>query len=153
MKMPRTKKSKGPLPLEDLPGARRMALVRLMARYNIDLDEAYEKLAVLADQNSRIFDEAVKKRAESLYKSRAMTQMNAARVSINKKANAKLQSRYDEGYDDGYVKGRDEHAIYYYCNECQKPLYIQPNSEAHQAVVDAMYERGWGHADCHNKKH
>ena len=151
--MPRPKKEKSPLPLEDLPETLRMAVVRLMAKYNIDLDEAYMKLAVLADQNSRIFEEVVNKKAESLYKSRVMTQMNAARVSINKTANTKLQQKYTDGYNDGYIKSREDHAIYYYCNVCQKPMYIQPNSDVHQAVVNAMCKQGWGHADCHNKKH
>ena len=150
--MPRQKAKKGPPPIEDLPASLRMSLVRLMAKYNIDLDMAYEKIAVLADQNSRIFDETVEKTAESLYKSRVMTQMNAARASINRSANAKLQSKYDEGYKEGYTRAKNDYSIYYYCNVCKKPMYITPNGVEHQAVVKAMYERGWGHANCHNKK-
>ena len=80
-----------------------------------------------------------------------MTQMNAARASINRSANSRLNDRYSEGYKDGYAKGKDDNAIYYYCNVCGKPIYVQPNSKAHQAVTDAMFEIGWGHQSCHEK--
>ncbi len=149
--MGRPKAIKGPPPLEDLPEPLRRAIVRLMAKYNLDTVEAYGKLAVLADQNSREFDAAVKKKAERLYKSRLMTQMNSARVSINRTANARLDEKYREGVNDGYAQGKNEHAIYYCCKVCGKPVYLTPNSDAHQAVVDAMHKLGWGHKACHEK--
>jgi len=123
-----------------------------MVKYNLDIEAAYEKLAILSDINSREFDESIKKHAESLYKSRLMTQMNAARVSINRKANAQIMATYDQGYEDGYAKGKEDHQIYYYCVVCGKPLYITPNSKDHQAVVDYMHEHKWGHQSCHDKK-
>ena len=129
-----------------------MAVVRLMAKYGLDVEAAYEKLAILSDTNSREFDEAVRKRSESLYKSRLFGQMNAARASINSSANAQLKANYDRGYGDGYAKGKEDHQIYFYCNVCSKPVYIAPNSNAHQAVVDLMNEKGWGHQACHDKK-
>jgi hypothetical protein len=150
--MPRKKSEKGPPPIEDLPESLRKAFVRLMAKYNLDIVEAYEKLAVLADINSREFDAAVDKKANSVYKSRLMTQMNAARVSINRSANSRLNEKYSEGYNDGYAEGKNDNAIYYYCDVCQKPLYVQPNTEAHQAVVTAMHKLGWGHQSCHEKR-
>jgi hypothetical protein len=65
--MPRKKSEKGPPHIEDLPESLRKALVRLMAKYNLDIEEAYEKLAVLADINSREFDAAVDKKSNSFY--------------------------------------------------------------------------------------
>jgi len=150
VKMPRTKADKGPPPLEDLPESLRMATVKLMAKYGLDFEAAYEKLAILSDTNSREFDDAVKKRSESLYKSRLMGQMNSARASINNTANAQLKANYDRGYGDGYAKGKGDHQIYFYCNVCGKPVYITPNSNSHQAVVDLMHEKGWGHQACHD---
>ena len=129
-----------------------MAVVRLMAKYGLDVEAAYEKLAILSDTNSREFDEAVRKRSESLYKSRLFSQMNAARTSINSSANAQLKAHYDRGYGDGYAKGKEDHQIYFYYNVCGKHVYIAPNSNAHQAVVDLMNEKGWGHQACHDKK-
>ena len=61
--MPRKKSEKGPPPIEDLPESLRKALVRLMAKYNLDIAEAYEKLAAISDSNSRKFDEAVDKKS------------------------------------------------------------------------------------------
>ncbi len=150
--MPRTKAKKGPPLLEDLPEPLRKALVRIMVKYNLDIEDAYDKLAVLADSNSPKFDAAVKKESNRLYKSRLMTQMNAARVSINRTANARLAGKYTEGYDDGYAQSKNDHAIYYYCAVCEKPLYITPNSESHQAVVTLMHKGGWGHQSCHEKR-
>ena len=129
-----------------------MAVVRLMAKYGLDVEAAYEKLAILSDINSREFDEAVRKRSESLYKSRLMGQMNAARASINGSANAQLKANYDRGYGDGYAKGKEDHQIYYYCNVCEKPIYIAPNSQEHHVVVNIMYEKRWGHQACHGKE-
>ena len=150
--MPRTKTEKGPPPIEDLPESLRKALVRLMAKYNLDIAEAYEKLAAISDINSREYDAAVDMKAESLYKSRLMSQMNAARASINRSANSKLNDKYSEGYTDGYAKGKDDNAIHYFCAVCGKPIYVQPNTEAHQAVVNALQKLGWGHQSCHDKK-
>lgn len=150
--MARTKSDKGPPSLEELPESLRRAVVKIMVKYSLDVEAAYEKLAVLSDTNSREFDDAVSKRSESLYKSRLMRQMNAARASINGSATAQLKVNYDHGYNDGYAKGKEDHQIYYYCVVCGKPVYIAPNSNAHQAVVDLMNEKGWGHQACHDKK-
>ena len=149
--MPKTKKEKGPPPLEDLPRKLRLATVRVMVKYNLDVEEAYEKIAVLADTNSRIYDEDVEKRSESKYKSRLFKQMNSARGSIQRTANSKLNAKYKEGYEAGYQKGKNDNAVYYYCNVCKKHIYITPNDNAHQAVVDLMYENRWGHTECHDK--
>lgn len=150
--MTRKKSEKGPPPLEDLPANLRKAVVRIMVKYNLDIEDALEKLAILSDINSREFNDAVKKRAESLYKSRLMTQMNAARVSLNRKANAQLIAHYDRGYKDGHAQGKEDNAIYYYCSICGKPIYVTPNRKGHQAVVNYMHEHGWGHQSCHDKK-
>jgi len=128
-----------------------MAIVRLMSKYGLDVDAAYEKLAVLADANSRTFDEARNAAAESLYKRRLMQQMNAARASINNSANARLNAEYNRGDSDGYARGKADHQVYYYCKICGKMIYLTPNSEAHQAMVNYMYEHGWGHKACHEK--
>jgi hypothetical protein len=150
--MPRPKKEKGPPALEDLPKNLRMAIVKIMVKYNLDVPEALDKAAVLLDPGSRLFDEAVDKKAESKYKSRYFKQMNSARASINRSANARLDKKYMEGFDDGFEQGKNDHTIHYYCKVCERPIYIIPNSNSHQAIIRLMGQEGWGHGDCHNKK-
>ena len=148
--MARRKTEKELPPIESLPEPLRKTFVKILARYNCSIEEGYEKLATLADQNSRLFDEAVKREAHRLYKSGLMTQMNAARASIYRSAEAKFQAEITQIREESYNQGKIDNAIYYYCKVCQKPMYIKPNSKEHQAVVDAMYKLGWGHNNCHN---
>ncbi len=150
--MPKNSPENSRPPLEALPEKLRMSVVRVMAKYGLDIDAAYEKLAVLADANSSIFDEAVKAAGESLYKRRLMQQMNTARASINNAANARLSAEYGRGHGDGYAKGKADHQVYYYCKVCDKIIYVEPNGEDHKAMVQYMYDHGWGHAACHGNQ-
>jgi hypothetical protein len=149
--MPRQKKDSGPPPLESLPINLRKAVVGVMVKYDLDIDEAYEKIAVLADRNSPLYDKDVEKSAERKYKSRYLKGMNAARATINRTANTRLDDKYSEGYEAGYAKGKNDNAIYFYCFNCKKIIYIHPNSNAHQAVVNYMNQNRWGHTECINK--
>jgi hypothetical protein len=57
------------------------------------------------------------------------------------------------GFDRGLEEGEKRFAIHYYCSICGKydPIVL-PGSKDHQAVVDALHEKGWGHSECHRKK-
>jgi len=123
-----------------------------MADNYIDVEAAFDKAAVLLDINGKAFKDAKSKEAQTLYKSRHMKEMNNARNTIQRKANAKISEQYQEAYDVGYLQGNQDNAIYYYCNICSKAIYIVPNSESHQAVVNCMHEKGWGHRECHEKQ-
>jgi len=112
---------------------------------------AREKAAVLIDMNSKGFKEAVSKEAQTKYKSRFMKEMNNARTTIKRKANRDISNQYQEAYDAGYLQGKEDNAIYYYCNVCGKMIYVTPGDAQHQAIVDCMHEKGWGHGDCHMK--
>jgi predicted transcriptional regulator len=72
-----------------------------------------------------------------------------------------VQSAHDTGWDEGraigieqgkkwgYAEAKQEWLIYYYCNICKDKIEIRPNTPVHQAIVDALYERNWGHSRCH----
>jgi hypothetical protein len=149
---PRPRKEKGPPPLEDLPSPLRMAIVKLMAKDNLDINEAYEKAANLIDINSPEFDKAVKKEGLRLYKQKFMREVNTARTTIKYNQDSKLAQERREGFDEGYAKGRDDHLVYYYCNVCRKRMDIYPNSAEHHKLVKYMYDHGWGHSSCHEKQ-
>jgi hypothetical protein len=57
---------------------------------------------------------------------------------------------HNEGVQEGYEKGKKAFAIHYYCDVCDSyDLVVEPNSKAHQVVVDALKLKGWGHTTCH----
>jgi len=149
---PRPSKEPGPPPLESLPSRLRMAIVKLMAKDNLDVEEAYDKAANLIDSNGRLFEESVEKEAQRLYKSRLMREVNAARVTIQTKADDRVRGSYNEWYNDGYLKGKADHQIYYFCSICKKRMDIALGGDDHKALIQYMYDHGWGHNECHQKQ-
>ena len=55
----------------------------------------------------------------------------------------------ETAWGEGYDQAVEESAIWYYCNVCRKRIYIEPNDNAHKAIIGYMKEQGWGHAKCH----
>jgi hypothetical protein len=150
--MPRKKAEKEHPSIEDLPEPLRKCFVKLLAKYNLSVKEGYEKLATLANSNSRIFDEKVKKEAERRYKSRLMSQINIARATIQKKADQEIMESYEYMFNEGFECAKNDFRIHYFCCHCGKPIYLTPGSEAHQSMITYMREHGWGHQACHNKQ-
>ena len=58
--------------------------------------------------------------------------------------------RYRE-WEEGYNDGVEEYQIWYYCAVCGKRMDMEPNTDAHKAIIRFMKEHGWGHASCHEK--
>jgi hypothetical protein len=58
--------------------------------------------------------------------------------------------RYRE-WEEGYNDGVEEYQIWYYCAVCRKRMDMEPNTDAHKAMIGFMKEHGWGHASCHEK--
>ncbi|UCH72481.1 MAG: hypothetical protein JSW62_02735 [Thermoplasmatales archaeon] len=59
---------------------------------------------------------------------------------------------YDHGHDDGYEKAKKEFRLWHFCYICRKSIDIQPNSDAHKAIIEFMDLTRWGHFNCHNKQ-
>ena len=51
----------------------------------------------------------------------------------------------------GYQKGKQDYGIVFSCKVCSKWEYIPPNSNCHEAVVEFLKEKGWGHEECHKQ--
>jgi len=147
---PRIKKSTPAL--EDFPKSLRMAIARVMARFNLDYPEALERAAQLIDINGRVFEEEVEREAERKYKSRFMTQLNKARGTIEKNVQGKIDAGYQRGYNEGTSKGKKDYGVWFNCKVCNQPIYILPNSEPHRLVSEFLRSRGWGHSSCHEKR-
>ena len=146
------RKKKDTPSLEDLPKSLRMAIVRLMAKYNLDYPEALEKAALLLDINSRAFDEEVKKEANRMYKSQFMIQLNKARATIERDCKSRIEAALHNGYNQGYNKAKEDYGVWYNCKVCNEPIYIRPNSEPHRRVNEFLRSQGWGHTACHEKR-
>ena len=144
---PRKKNERSIPALEDLPKALRMAIVRLMAKRNIDYEEALEHAALLLDINNRIFDEEVKKEANRTYKRKFMTEINKARSTIQRDADTRIAYAREKIFQDA----RKQYEIYYYCCICKEKITVVPNSPSHHAIVKHMNENRWGHSSCHEK--
>jgi hypothetical protein len=149
--MPRKKAEKGPPPLEDLPKSLRKTVVQIMAHFDLDIEAAYEKLAVLSRTNIKLYEDDVRKDGERRYKKRFMSQMNRARSTFQKQTNAKLLAHVEEGVKIGREEAIAEYKIHYYCSICNKPIDMLPNSNGHQAMIQYMRKNGWGHQACHSK--
>ena len=146
------KKKKEIPALEDFPRPLRMAVARVMAKYNLDYPEALERAALLIDSNSRVFEKEKNREAEKRYKSRFMTQLNKARTTIIVDYEGKVEGAYWDGYQAGQTKGKNEYGIWYNCSVCNEPIYLKPNSEPHRLVNEFLRSQKWGHASCHDKR-
>ena len=146
-----TRRKKSTPALEDFPKPLRMAIARVMARFDLDYPEALERAALLLDSNSRVFEEAVDREAERRYKSRFMTQLNKARATIVVEYEGRVEDSYLKGYNEGTSKGKKDYGVWYNCIVCNKPIYITPDSESHRLVSEFLRSRRWGHLSCHEK--
>jgi hypothetical protein len=135
--------------LEKLPRSLRKAMVNLMSREDLELEQAYERAATLLDTNSEAFDKAVKSKSNALYKSRHMTELNRTRGTLEKGASLRASSEHKRGYQEGFNQGKLQYEVAYRCKICEKPITIIPMSESHEAVVQLMHDAGWGHKACH----
>jgi hypothetical protein len=147
---PRTKKSTPAL--EDFPKPLRMAIARVMAKFDMDYPEALERAAQLLDINSKIFEEEVEREAERRYKRRFMTQLNKARGTIEKNCERRVNAAFQDGFDGGFDEAKKEYGVWYNCIVCSQPIYIAPNSEAHRRVNAFLRSQRWGHSSCHEKR-
>ena len=146
------KKKKSIPSLEDFPKFLRMAIARVMAKFNLDYPEALERAALLMDINSGVFTEAVNREAEKRFKSRLMTQLNKARATIIVDYEGKVEGAYWDGNHAGKTKAKKEYGVWYNCSVCNKAIYISPNSEPHRRVNEFLRSQGWGHSECHKKR-
>lgn len=63
-----------------------------------------------------------------------------------------LERGKKEGYAEGaefiYEKTKDQNKLWHYCAVCGEPIFIIPNSPAHQFIIDMMRFKGWKHLGC-----
>jgi len=61
------------------------------------------------------------------------------RVTWHKKGYSQGYERGNEdGYKKGYDRGMNDWAIWVYCYNCLKPIYIKPNTKDHEITKEQM---------------
>jgi flagellar biosynthesis/type III secretory pathway protein FliH len=45
-------------------------------------------------------------------------------------------TKYNEGYNKGLQDGTNQWAIWVTCYHCKKPVFIEPNSDAHKEIIE-----------------
>jgi hypothetical protein len=136
---------------EEMPRVLRQCIVRLMAEKDLDWTPACEAAAILLDGNGKAFKNELQSRANDLYKSRFMSEMNKARGTMKNEAQLETIKSYNKGWSEGFAAGKTKYEIAYRCSICDKPMTMVPMGEDHKAMVQLMFDKGWGHKACHEK--
>ncbi len=71
-------------------------------------------------------------------------------VKIAKEKEARDQG-YKEGYEKGYAKAKSIYGLTFLCRGCREPIEVTDDNTKN-AIRKYMFEHGWGHADCVNRR-
>ena len=117
------------------------AIIRVQADEGLSWEASCEKVAELAGTGSERFRKRVEEEARRLHNSELMEQLNKARGTVR-----------TSGYNAGYDEASKAHHLWYYCAVCGEGIWLEPNSEAHKALIQYMKDHGWGHQKCHEER-
>ncbi len=71
-------------------------------------------------------------------------------VKVAKEKEARDQG-YKEGYEKGYAKAKSIYCFTFLCRVCREPIEVTDDNTK-KAIEKYMFEHGWGHADCVNRR-
>ena len=143
-------RKKGKTVKRSIPWPLHIAVVRLQGSEELEYDEACLRAAVLIEEGSEKYKEAVKVEANRMYKSRFLGEMNKAK-------NTWIQKGYDDGFRKGksvgYESAREAYQVRYPCSKCGGDLILKPDGKDTEAAIEFLKSQGWGHSQCiENKK-
>jgi len=72
-------------------------------------------------------------------------------VKVGKEKEARRQG-YEEGFEKGYEEAQALYKVTFPCSVCGKAIEVTAKATK-EAIKGYMRERGWGHADCINRRH
>lgn len=128
-----------------IPWSLHMAIVRLQGTEELEYEEACAHAAMLIEEGSEKYEEAVKAEAYRLYKSRFLGEQNKARNTWHQKG-------YDEGFGEGKKAGidvgREAYQIKYPCSKCGGDLILRPGNKDTESAIEFLKSQGWGHSQC-----
>jgi flagellar biosynthesis/type III secretory pathway protein FliH len=59
---------------------------------------------------------------------------------------------YNDGYDEGNDKGKEDWRIWFFCSICGEMMFVDPDSDSHNAIIKYTKKSGWGHSKCYKKQ-
>lgn len=112
------------------------AIVALRARENLSFDEACKRIAIRSDPNSKLFEEAVDKKAQELGKSTFMKQLNSSRATIQKNEADTVRNNEDN--------------FHVPCSKCGKPMSFSNRDSNWSTIKPVLYAafKTWSHTTC-----
>lgn len=127
-----------------IPRQLEMAIRKLQVAENLGWDEACVKAATLVDINSDRFQTLIEKKAQSLSKSRFLTQLNKGRATI-----ARYSKRH--GYLEGLESAKSIERFTIPCSKCGGPMEFQNNQNNWTSDVKPTLCKAfetWSHVTC-----
>ena len=137
--------------IEELPESLRKAIVNLMAKENLDKNAAYDRAATLIDSNSDAFEKQVQSRANNVYKSRFMTEINKTRAAWKKELDKVSNKRYLEGIEGGMdFQRKEEHSWHIPCAICGQDMFFSSMDQNFDEVYELLKQTfgNWHHVKC-----
>jgi hypothetical protein len=138
-------RKKGKTVKRSIPWPLHIAVVRLQGSEELEYDEACLRAAVLIEEGSEKYKEALKAEANRMYKSRFLGEQNKAK-------NTWIQRGYDNGFGDGKKAGidvsRESYQIKYPCSKCGSDLILRPGNKDTESAIGFLKSQGWGHSQC-----
>lgn len=140
-----------PLNLESLPETFRRVVVKYMAQENLDLAQALEKLSVIIDKNSEEYEQELRSKSNTLYKSRHFSELNQARAKWKLDHEKALIEQRSKGYHAGKKWVYENEQVWHVpCSSCNEPMTFTSKDgnfkETYAVLCEAF--KDWRHTEC-----
>jgi len=75
--------------------------------------------------------------------------VGVALLGLEKDFSKAYEKARNEGYKKGFADAKKTYRIWFYCDICGDDIEVEPNSDAHKAIIVYMEKERWGHSECH----
>lgn len=138
--------------LEEFPDRLRKAIVRLRADENLDLPQALDRAGILLEQNSEAFAQELQAKANTLYKSRHMVELNKARSAWKRDADFEAKMKWTEGYQAAQKFVRENATVFRIpCSICGESMTVSSMDGSDLSTIkEVLLEafKNWSHPSC-----
>ena len=137
--------------LDEFPDRLRKALVKLMAAEDLDLPEALERAGLLLEKNSESYGQELQAKANTLYKSRFLSELNKARAGWEKNNRLVMIAEFEKGFNAGEKCFQEEGMVWRVpCSICGKPIQFTSNDSNFKETYEVLRQAfsSWSHVNC-----
>ena len=135
-----SRKGSGALEKRPIPNGLYMAIIRLQAAENLSWNDACVRLSLLSDTNNEKFKTAINRRAETIYKSRFLSELNKARATIGNEYRIKTEHKVRTLESNFSVP----------CSKCGQLMYFSLRHADWGQKQKILYQAfgDWRHTSC-----